>query len=171
MKRKEKKNIKTKPKTKCYHLKLGSNLKTLIAAGKMSLTYPPISSAFILECGGIEELKLEQPNKRTNKTKTTLSTYFSSCQRLPWRWRPHLKAPFPLWLRHLEKRLSRKPSAGKWEMRMSRMQFAPGWSSGHIFALTHLHEHLQNLLARTGTSITNEEENSASEEVGIKAAC
>lgn len=69
----------------------------------MSFTHPPISSTFIFECGSIEEPKLEEPNKRTNKTKTALSTYFSSCQRLPWRWRPHLKAPFPLWLRHLGK--------------------------------------------------------------------
>lgn len=120
-------------------------IRRLIAAGKMSLTYPPIPSTFIFESCSIEELELEKPNKRTNKKKTILSTYFSSYQHLPWRWRPHLKAPFPLWLQHLGKRLSRKLRTGKLEIRKLGMQFASGWSPRHIFSVTHMAKHICNL--------------------------
>lgn len=86
-------------KSSHHHLLPGSNPKTLVAAGK--LTYLPTNSEYFHF--RVPQQELGKPNKRTNRKKTILSTYFFSCQRLPWRWRPHLKAPFPLWLQHLGK--------------------------------------------------------------------
>lgn len=68
---------------------------------RKTVTYLPSNSEYFHF--RVPQQELGKPNKRTNKKKTILSTYFFSCQRLPWRWRPHLKAPFPLWLQHLGK--------------------------------------------------------------------
>lgn len=74
------------------------------------------------------------------------------------------KSTIPIVIAASGKMLSRKLGTGKWDMKKLGMQFAPGWSPGHIFALTHMHKHHRDLSATTGTSITNECKTSTGEE-------
>lgn len=114
-----------------HHLMLGSKLKALIAAGKMSLTYQPIPSTFILEC---RSRSLENEIKGLIK-----ENYFVYLLLLlptsPLEVAASFKSTIPIVIAASGKRLSRKLGSGKWEMKKKLRTPQDGVSDTYL----HLH--------------------------------
>lgn len=87
-------------------------------------------------------LKSQRKGLREKK-RTILSTYFSSCRRLPWRWQPHLAAPSPWWLQHLGQGCQGNNTLAIWEKEELGIHTAPGRTDGHSFALTDTHIYIE----------------------------